>query len=347
MSIRIVSSLIVGTLAACASIPEPNSALERARVEYELTQADPQVVQYAPTELSRTDTLLQETQRAWAAQAPTGRVDHLAYMTQQQAALARETAKLRAAESYIVRAGVEHSQAQLDVRTRQAEEARLQAALAQEEARVARENLETLQSSQRETELAAELARVAEQDRVLREELNAQDTDRGLVLVLNELRFAPNQATLQPGDNRSLDKLAQFLAQSPDRTIRIEGFTDNTGSDDLNQALSEQRAEAVRQALVERGVDPDRIEVEGFGKDNPVASNDDAAGRQMNRRVEIVILEDTGNAVGSDATGSGASSSPAIGSGNEPAANDATLDEEDDDGGDEGADSAVTPDKAI
>ncbi|HKQ30440.1 MAG TPA: OmpA family protein [Burkholderiales bacterium] len=301
MSIRYGWWLVLGMLGGCATVPDPNPALEKARVEYELIQSDPQVVQHAPTELSRAETLLQETQQAWAESAPAERVEHLAYLTSQQASLARETAKLRAAEAYVARAGLEQTQVQLDLRTRQAEAALRQAQLAQEEARLARENLDEMQASQREAALAAELARVAERDRLLREGLNAKDTERGLVVALNELRFAPNQAELQAGANRSLDRLAQILTQYPHRTIRIEGFTDNTGSNELNQKLSEQRADAVRQALIEKGVDAARIEIEGFGKENPVASNDTAAGRQLNRRVEVVILEDAAeNAAGSD-----------------------------------------------
>jgi outer membrane protein OmpA-like peptidoglycan-associated protein len=293
--------LVVAMFAACATVPDPNPALEKARAEYESIQDDAQIVQYAPGELSRTETLLRETHQAWAANAPAERIDHLAYLTTQQAELARETAKLRAAEDFIARAVLEHAQFQLDARTRQAEEALRQAELAQEEARAARESLVAVQTSQREAELAAELARVAERERVLRAELNAEPTVGGYVVTLNGLRFRPNQAELQQNDP-SLDRLAQVLNQYPDRSIRIEGFTDSTGPDELNQKLSEQRAEAVRQALVEKGVDASRIDVEGFGKEHPVASNDTAAGRQRNRRVEVVILEETAAAT---ATGAG------------------------------------------
>jgi outer membrane protein OmpA-like peptidoglycan-associated protein len=293
--------LIVAMLAACATVPDPNPALEKARAEYESIQSDPEIVQYAPGELARTEIFLQETHQAWAAKEPAERIGHLAYMTVQQAELARETAKLRAAEDFIARAVVEHAQFQVDARTRQAEEALRQAELAQEEARTARGSLEAIQKSQREAELAAELARVAERERVLRDELNAEPTEGGYVVTLNGLRFRPNQAELQQND-AALDRLAQVLNQYPDRNIRIEGFTDSTGSDELNQKLSEQRAEAVRQALISKGIDASRIEVEGFGKEYPVASNDTASGRQLNRRVEVVILED---AAGTTATGAG------------------------------------------
>lgn len=304
MLIRYGLLLLVGTLSACATVPDPNTSLERARVEYESIQTDPNVIQYAPAQLSRTETLLQEAQQAWAGNAPRERIEHLAYLTTQQAALARETAKLAVAEIRIAQINGEQAQAELDSRTRQAEEALHQAELAREEARIARESLETLQASQRERELALELERVAERERMLREELGATSTERGLVVTLSEVRFAMNQAELQ-GDNRSLDRLARLLQQHPERNIRIEGFTDNTGSDELNRKLSEQRAEAVRQALIEKGVDASRIEVEGFGKESPIASNDTATGRQQNRRVEVVILEAvTDMDAGSDAAGS-------------------------------------------
>jgi outer membrane protein OmpA-like peptidoglycan-associated protein len=122
-------------------------------------------------------------------------------------------------------------------------------------------------------------------------DLQAKKTDRGLVITLGDVLFATGQADLRPGARHSLDKLSNFMRQYPQRTVQIEGFTDNVGSDDYNQRLSEHRAEAVRDALTDAGVASDRIRTRGLGKSSPVADNVSATGRQQNRRVEVVISE--------------------------------------------------------
>jgi outer membrane protein OmpA-like peptidoglycan-associated protein len=122
-------------------------------------------------------------------------------------------------------------------------------------------------------------------------DLQAKKTDRGLVITLGDVLFATGQAELKPGARRSLDKLSNFMQQYPQRTVRIEGFTDSVGSDVSNQRLSEHRADAVRDALTDAGVARDRIQTRGLGKSSPVADNDTATGRQQNRRVEVIISE--------------------------------------------------------
>ncbi|WP_207455435.1 OmpA family protein [Azospirillum sp. SYSU D00513] len=122
-------------------------------------------------------------------------------------------------------------------------------------------------------------------------ELQAQRTERGLVMTLGDVLFATGRAELSPGAQQRIDRLAQFMQQNPNRTIRIEGYTDSTGSSATNLALSERRAQSVRDALVLAGVQPNRIVTQGFGSAQPVASNSTDAGRQQNRRVEIVISE--------------------------------------------------------
>ena len=94
-----------------------------------------------------------------------------------------------------------------------------------------------------------------------------------------------------------MDQLAQFLNQHPERRIEIDGFTDSVGPDDYNQDLSQRRADAVKTALITRGIDGSRITTQGYGKAFPVATNNDSGGRQLNRRVEVVIGGDNGMAV--------------------------------------------------
>jgi len=94
-----------------------------------------------------------------------------------------------------------------------------------------------------------------------------------------------------------LDQLAQFLNEHPDRRVQIDGFTDSVGSDSYNEDLSRRRADAVKSSLMSRGVDSSRISTQGYGKAYPVANNNDSGGRQLNRRVEVVIGGDNGTAI--------------------------------------------------
>ena len=123
------------------------------------------------------------------------------------------------------------------------------------------------------------------------ETLQAKQTDRGMVLTLGDVLFATGQANLQPGAMRVVDQLGTFMGKYPDARITVEGHTDSMGSDSYNLDLSQRRADAVRAAVTSRGVDGTRIIARGLGESLPVASNDHAAGRQQNRRVEIIFAD--------------------------------------------------------
>ena len=140
----------------------------------------------------------------------------------------------------------------------------------------------------RQQQVVAAEARAAELQRQL-ETLQARDTERGIVLSLRDVLFGVDEARLQPGVLPDLARLATFLREHPDRPVLIEGHTDSTGSSDYNLRLSEARAAAVENVLVQHGVAPEQISARGFGESQPIASNASAAGRPQNRRVEIVI----------------------------------------------------------
>jgi OOP family OmpA-OmpF porin len=121
-------------------------------------------------------------------------------------------------------------------------------------------------------------------------ELQAQETDRGLVVTLGDILFDVDRAQLNPGGELQVARLADALHRMPERNVLIEGHTDSTGSDAYNERLSHRRAEAVEDLLIIQGIEPTRVVIRGYGERYPVATNDTAAGRQQNRRVEVVIL---------------------------------------------------------
>lgn len=119
---------------------------------------------------------------------------------------------------------------------------------------------------------------------------NIRETQRGLVINLSDILFDVDQARLRAGALANVRRISALLNQFPEYQIAVEGHTDATGSASYNQQLSERRAAAVREALVEGGVDPGRITSRGFGLTQPIATNDTPAGRQQNRRVEVIVL---------------------------------------------------------
>ena len=132
----------------------------------------------------------------------------------------------------------------------------------------------------------------------LNEILETRDSARGLIVSMSDVLFDTGQFSLKPGAREKLAKVAGILIAYPGLNIAVGGYTDNVGGDDMNQKLSENRAGAVRDYLVQEGVVANSVSAAGFGNSSPVASNDNSSGRQENRRVELVV---SGEAIGSPA----------------------------------------------
>ena len=276
------SRLIVATLtcaflvAGCASMPETNPDLQAAQAAVEEAKASPHMTESAAV-------LLQEAQRnlsrAEGIAADRGvnedMVTHYAYLATRQAQAASASAEAGAMQARVKQSSEERDRIRLAAREREVDQAQSQ--VAQERARA--------------EEMAARSDAMAQRLK----ELEAKQTERGLVLTLQDVLFDVDHAELKPGGLRTLEKLAAFMRDYPDRRVRIEGFTDSTGSAEYNQQLSEERAFAVRDALMQAGIGPDRIEMQGYGESYPVASNGTNEGRQLNRRVEIVISDESGS----------------------------------------------------
>ncbi len=296
------SLIAVGLLAACASTA-PLPALEQARTAVSAVAADPVVNQYAQLELKQATDALARADREWADDHDTSETNHLAYMAQQRAEIARNTARSRKLDADLQQSGSEADRIRLQARTQEADQARMRADAQTRNAQLAQQqamNAEQRAAQQQANATAAMAQASAAQDRVraleaqLRD-IEAQQTERGLLVTLGDVLFAFDKADLSAQASPRLDKLANFLKQFPDRKLLIEGYTDSVGSESYNQQLSERRAMAVRDALAQRGVDTNRISAQGYGKGHPVAENASPNGRAMNRRVEIVIADEKGN----------------------------------------------------
>lgn len=253
-------------VSACATMPPPNAALENARIAVQAAEADPNVAKYAPLDLDVARKDLSNAENA-ALHHQDADATQSAYLAAQNARLAQAHGAAKADNARVAAGQVERDQIMLAARTREADHAKLEAA----------------NSKQETARVQAEL-----------DALKATPTERGSVLTLGDVLFDTGRAELKPGASRNLDQLAQFLAEHRERRVQIDGFTDSVGTDEYNQQLSQLRADAVRAALIGRGVDPSRIGTQGYGKGYPVANNSDAGGRQLNRRVEVVIGPDNG-----------------------------------------------------
>jgi len=204
------------------------------------------------------------------------------------------------------------SQAQADDATRQKEQAQADAAKAQsdmaasqaasaaavssaqadaEQSRLAAEQAQ-LNAQQAETDKAAMRTRLSDQ---LNAVLQTRDSARGLIVSMSDVLFDTGKYSLKPGAREKLAKVAGILLAYPGLNIEVGGYTDNVGADAMNQTLSENRAGSVRDYLVNQGVATAAVSAKGFGNTLPVASNDNSAGRQQNRRVELLV---SGDAIG-------------------------------------------------
>jgi outer membrane protein OmpA-like peptidoglycan-associated protein len=291
MKLKLLTGMGLGlALCACVSTPQPNAALESARAAVQAAESDPNVSKYAALDMEAArrdlavadDAALHRNEEAIAQPA---------YMAAQNARLAQMHADAKADDARVAAGQAERDRIVLASRNREVQNAKM----ATNEARmVANDALDQRDQAAQQAALATqEAARLqAEVD-----QLKATPTPRGLVLTLGDVLFDTGRSELNPGAGRKLDQLAQFLSEHKERRVQIDGFTDSVGTDSYNEELSRRRADAVKSALLVRGIDSSRISTQGYGKAFPVASNSDSGGRQLNRRVEVVIGGDNGTTI--------------------------------------------------
>lgn len=254
-------------LTACGGAPKKVELLEQARSAYDRAAADPSVARHAHKELDAAKIALSKADRDWREKESKSRINSNANLALQRVQTAELIAESRENQDATEAMKLERQRVQLDLRAAEIERSKAEA----EEARMA----------------AAEMQKQLEA-------LQAERTERGMVLTLGDVLFASNEATLEPGAARNIAQIAKFMKDYPERNVVVEGHTDSMGDDDYNLDLSRERAFAVRQALVAEGVPAYRISTQGFGEAIPVASNQSSSGRQQNRRVEVIFPDGPG-----------------------------------------------------
>ena len=274
---------------------EEETAAERQRAQDRIQQAQSQAEsEAARADAARLDAQHQKEQRELAEQ-------------ERQAA---EQARLEA-EQAAQQAAQDRAAAQQQLQ--QSEQAR-QAALAQQQTLAQQAEQARLQAQQSDQARAQAVQQAEEQRQRLLKQLNqvlqTRDSARGLIVSMSDVLFDFNKATLKPDAKLRLAKVSGIILAYPGLKLEIDGFTDNKGTPQYNMTLSDKRAKAVQDFLIAQGVGPDAVTTRGFGESNPVASNATPAGRQQNRRVELVV---SGSAIGSNSTASPGSPGSTVG----------------------------------
>ena len=249
-------------LSACGGTPKKIDALESARASYSSASAKELVVKHAASELDDARIAIEKADRIHKDDGKRGHSEHYAYVASQKVKIAELIAQRKEDDAKLSSMNLERQKVQLDARSRQVDKARE----------------ETL-AMQRQLE-----------------EMQAQVTERGIVATLGDVLFDIGEATLKATSAQNMDRIASFMDNYPERSAIVEGHTDNMGDDDFNLDLARERAFSVRTALVSRGIDNARITMKSRGEASPIADNNTAAGRQKNRRVEV-IFPDVGTQV--------------------------------------------------
>ena len=321
---RILLILMLVLLSACTAAPKKDLALERVREELDNLKSHPELAGYASPALGEAERALRKAEMAVGDDLYRS---YLIYMADRRIQIARTMAEREQYEKTLDQLEDERSnmlikasQQEADNARMEAERARLLVATTSEDAQRAKEEKETAQQKEAESTRAAQLsAEEADQARRLAESraseaefarreadlasqqvtsltrqlenLQLRETESGVVVTLGDVLFASGQAQLVEGGRSSLEEVVDLLQTEPDKKIRVEGHTDSRGDADANLLLSEQRAQAVREALISLGVASERVSALGMGEDFPIASNEDEDGRARNRRVDVILLD--------------------------------------------------------
>jgi outer membrane protein OmpA-like peptidoglycan-associated protein len=281
-------------LAGCATAPMKSAAAIDARNKLIQLQANPDLASRAPVAMKDADTAVRAAE---TPQKDPALAAHLALIADRKVEIARALAQTARAEDQRTALTEQREKVRLDSRTHEADAAKIQTAIARADS--AEQKLAAEQSKADATAARTDAANSQQQTADLQrraadlqrqiDEMHAKVTERGVVLTLGDVLFTTGKADLKAASTGNLNKLVAFLGKYPERTVVVEGYTDNVGSDAYNQGLSERRADGVKAYLIGQGIGATRLTAVGKGKNDAVADNDSAEGRQQNRRVEVVI----------------------------------------------------------
>ncbi|PTU32306.1 OmpA family protein [Stenotrophobium rhamnosiphilum] len=281
-------------LASCAGHETKDPGVTRVRANLTELQSDPKLANRAPVAMKDAADAVSQAEQEQKDPSVTA---HLVYLADQKINIARANAQTNFTEEQRKALSEQNSQIQLDARTREADSAKRANNMLQAENDAAAIKSSELKSqadnaNMRNNQLQAQSDSINQKNDALQAQLlalEAKKTDRGMVLTLGDVLFSTGRSDLKAGGASKLNRLTTFLAQAPDRTVRIEGHTDNRGGEALNQALSQRRADSVAAYLTGHGIDAQRVTAVGSGYNSPIADNKTEAGRQANRRVEVII----------------------------------------------------------
>ena len=277
----IALTVAAAVTAACATAPKNSPAIDAARARIDSVAADPLAREAAASSITAAEQDLKRAQQALDERESRATVDHYAYLANRNAEIAAEQVGERRARLAVEKGQADRDRVLLQARTRDAERAKAEAENAKAQADAAR--AEALSATADAEKLRSELT-----------SLQAKPTDRGMVLTLGDVLFDTARSELKPGAMPTVERLADFMREHKAYQLLVEGHTDSRGDDAYNLQLSERRAQAVRAALVARGLESERVRVRALGESFPVASNESADGRQQNRRVEVVFSDEQG-----------------------------------------------------
>lgn len=259
----LVAAAVASVLAGCASTSVRSAGAVDARARLTQLQSDSALANRAPLAMQAADNAVR------VAEQPGADSDleaYRVYMADRNVDIARAQAETRLAEDQRPELRAESEKARLDARTRELDLSQNQIALANAEG----------------SQHAAELQRQIDL-------LPARVAGSNVVVTLGDSQFSNDGTVLEDSSSGDLSRLAGFLDRYPDSTASITGYTDNTGTDDDDQARSQRSADSVMSYLIGQGISQDRLSASGMGDSSPVATNDSAFGRQQNRRVEVTI----------------------------------------------------------
>jgi outer membrane protein OmpA-like peptidoglycan-associated protein len=281
-------ALVAAVLTAgCATTADEEiAALQTAEAQYARAQSTARIDEFASQSMEQAERNLRRAQSLADEGADRDQIEHHAFLTQRHVEIAEARLNRGLIQEEISNADRRQQELQLAAEQRRSARRGTAATEAEQRAEEAEARLALTQQELAETQQAAQgLAQELK-------DLKVKQEERGTVFTLSDVVFDVDSDELNRGGERSVTRIAETLKKYPKGHILIEGYTDSTGSDEYNAQLSERRAKAVKSLFVKEGIPEDRIRTEGYGEEYPVANNDTPQGRQLNRRVEIVVSDD-------------------------------------------------------